>query len=202
MTATNATISKSSGSNTIILDGTSLRAIGTGGSTTSLGYDGSIKSYENSSSEFNFGTTALVQVATNVSSAYLTPGGISFTKQAGLFGTKTGEFTIQLEGNNLKFASSGVDGVFWGYYGTGVYTTYDIAAANPFIWKSSQIGNTWTAGGFGGFRPLGVDPFGQQVLGPRMFSGSATSNSTINTDIDANYSPPTRVNGDLYFSTA
>jgi hypothetical protein len=202
MTATNATIQKSTGSGVIVLDSTSLRAIGTSGSTTSLGYDGSIRSYENSSSEFNFATSAVVQVATNVSSAYLTPGGISFTKQAGLYGTKAGDFTIQLEGNSVKFASTGVSSVFWGYYGTGVYTTYDIDAADSFVWKSSQIGNTWQAGGFGGFRPLGVDPFGQQVLGPRMFTGSATTNATINTDIDTNYSPKTRVNGDLYFSTA
>jgi hypothetical protein len=202
MTATNATIQKSTGSGVIVLDSTSLRAIGASGSTTSLGYDGSIRSYENSSSEFNFLSAAVVQVATNVSSAYLTPGGISFTKQAGLYGTKAGEFTIQLEGNDLKYASSGVSRVFWGYYGTGMYTTYDVDAVDSFVWKSSQIGNTWQAGGFGGFRPLGVDPFGQQVLGPRMFTGSATTNATINTDIDTNYSPKTRVNGDLYFSTA
>jgi hypothetical protein len=202
MIATNATIQKSTGSGVIVLDSTSLRAIGSSGATTSLGYDGSIRSYENSNNEFNFLSSAVVQVATNVSSAYLTPGGVSFTKQAGLYGTKAGDFTIQLEGNNVKFATTGVSGFFWGYSGTSIYTTYNVSAANAFSWNSSQIGNTWQSGEFGGFRPLGLDPYGQQLLGPRTFTGSATSNATINTDIDARYSPTTRVNGDLYFSTA
>jgi hypothetical protein len=201
MTATNAVIQRTVGGNVISLTDSGLRAISSTSSTT-IGYDGTIRLYENSSNEFNFATLALVQVATNVSSAYLTPGGISFTKQAGLYGTKSGDFTIRLEGNYVYYGSTGVSGAFWGNAGTGLYTTYNIAATNVFSWNTSQIGNTWQSGEFGGFRPLGLDPYGQQLLGPRMFSGSATTNAAINTDIDARYSPTTRVNGDFYFSTA
>jgi hypothetical protein len=201
MTATNAVIQRTVGGNVISLTDSGLRAISSTSSTT-IGYDGTVRLYENSDNEFNYATQALVQVATNVSSAYLTPGGISFTKQAGLYGTKAGDFTIRLEGNSVYYGSTGVASVFWGYSGTSIYTTYNVDAANAFAWKSSQLGNVWQSGEFGGFRPLGVDPYGQQVLGPRMFSGSATTNASINTDIDSRYSPTTRVNGDFYFSTA
>jgi hypothetical protein len=201
MTATNAVIQRTVGGNVISLTDSGLQATYSTGSTT-MGYDGTFRLFENSSNEFNYATQALVQVATNVSSAYLTPGGISFTKQSGLFGTKSGDFTIRLEGNYVYYGSTGVSGVFWGNAGTGLYTTYNISAANTFSWNTSQIGNVWQSGEFGGFRPLGVDPYGQQLLGPRMFSGSATTNAAINIDIDARYSPTTRVNGDFYFSTA
>jgi hypothetical protein len=49
---------------------------------------------------------------------------------------------------------------------------------------------------------LGVGAFGDQMMGPRLFSGTATSNSTINTDINGRAYANSSLNGDFYFSTA
>jgi len=71
MTATNATIQKTVGGNTIILDGSSLRAVGSTGSTT-LGYDGTITATQAGTWPFN---GASFKVSSSDTYTVINPGG-------------------------------------------------------------------------------------------------------------------------------
>jgi hypothetical protein len=192
LTATNATISKSSGSNTIILDNSGFRAIGAEGTVT-IGYDGNItmNSPGNLLGQASGSTLTMTGTTdgTSVVSTSFSPGTMALF-QGPVFGSSSVNYYEYLANNQLNIYATGLSDITWkNFY------------VNPgtFNFIGSQI---WTALGGDDYRMLGVSAFGTQMLGPRLFSGTATSNSTINTDINGRSYANGSVNGDFYFSTA
>jgi hypothetical protein len=191
LTASNATISKSSGSNTIILDNYGFRALGSTGDVT-IGYDGNITM--NSPGTWGSGaagSSLTMQGTTDgviVVSTTIAPGSLTLF-QGPVLGSSAVNYYEYLWNNQLNIYATGLSEITWrNYY------------VNPgtFNYTSSKV--TTTSGDE--FRALGLTPFGGQYLGPRLFSGTATSNSTINTDINNRGYANSSLNGDFYFSTA
>jgi hypothetical protein len=186
LTASNATISKSSGSNTIILDATSFRMVGSAGTTT-LDYNSNLTL--SSTGNIFTGTGSYVSLLNNDSSTELWPGGMKFF-QGPVFGSAPVSVNQYLYNNQWVTYATGLSEITW--------ANFYINSAPPYNYPSAQV---WTRLG-DDFRPLGITPFGAQLLGPRMFSGTATSNATINTDINNRTIASASINGDFYFSTA
>jgi hypothetical protein len=200
LTASNATISKSSGSNTIILDNSGFRAIGTDGTVT-IGYDGNVTLQSSGNS---FGATegsiiTLTGTATSgfegepptVTSTTVGPGSFSLY-QGSVFGSAAFSFYQYVSNNQLNYYATGLSEITWrNYYTNPSSPTYNYA--------SSRV-STATSGD--AFRPLGITPFGGQYMGQRLFSGTATSNTAINNDINNRTIANLSLNGDFYFSTA
>jgi hypothetical protein len=183
MTATNATIQKTVGGNTIILDGSSLRAVGSTGSTT-LGYDGTITATQAGTWPFS---GASFKVSSSDTYTIINPGGFQL-HQDSIFGSAAIDYYTYIYNNQVVNYATGMGGIKWAnFYVTPSYN---------FV--TSQV---WTTLG-DEFRMLGVGAFGDQMMGPRLFSGTATSNSTINTDINGRAYANSSLNGDFYFSTA
>jgi len=183
MTATNATIQKTVGGNTIILDGSSLRAVGSTGSTT-LGYDGTITATQAGTWPFN---GASFKVSSSDTYTVINPGGFQL-HQDSIFGSAEIDFYTYIYNNQVVNYATGMGGIKW--------ANFYVNSSYNFV--SSQV---WTTLG-DEFRMLGVGAFGDQMMGPRLFSGTATSNSTINTDINGRVYANSSLNGDFYFSTA
>ena len=183
MTATNATIQKTVGGNTIILDGSSLRAVGSTGSTT-LGYDGTITATQAGTWPFN---GASFKVSSSDTYTVINPGGFQL-HQDSIFGSAAIDFYTYIYNNQVVNYATGMGGIKW---------------ANFYVTSSYNFvtGQVWTTLG-DEFRMLGVGAFGDQMMGPRLFSGTATSNSTINSDINGRAYANSSLNGDFYFSTA
>jgi hypothetical protein len=186
LTASNATISKSSGSNTIILDASSFRMVGSAGTTT-LDYNSNLTL--SSTGNIFTGTGSFVSLLNNDSSTELWPGGIKFF-QGPVFGSAPVSVNQYLYNNQWVTYATGLSEITWANF----YTN----PAPPYNYPTAQV---WTRFG-DDFRPLGITPFGAQLLGPRLFSGTATSNSTINSDINNRTIASASINGDFYFSTA
>lgn len=174
--------------------------------TTKIGIDGRISSYENSNSYYDFTSgTPEVAVETDLYGSYLRPGSIGIaTKASGIYGTKASYFGM---GNTLTtayFKASGWSNITWvDDSGSGYYTSYNVTSP-AFTFRNTKLtayAGTADLGPLGNFRSLGLDIFGTQVLGPRMFSGSATTSAAINTQIGGSGSAYS-YDGDLYFSTA
>jgi len=183
MTATNATIQKTVGGNTIILDGSSLRAVGSTGSTT-LGYDGTITATQAGTWPFS---GASFKVSSSDTYTVINPGGFQL-HQDSIFGSAAIDFYTYIYNNQVVNYATGMGGIKW--------ANFYVNSSYNFV--SSQV---WTTIG-DDFRMLGVGAFGDQMMGPRLFSGTATSNSTINTDINGRVYANSSLNGDFYFSTA
>jgi hypothetical protein len=187
LNATNATISKSSGSNTIILDNSSLRAVGSSASVI-LGYDGTITATNNSGSA---GAYSLVSIKASGTDGYssLNPGAV-LMHQNSIFGSAEFDFYQYVYNNTLNYAVTG-GGIAWtNYYITAGVSTYTTARIT-----------TAQFGGNHDFRPLGLSPDGSQWTGPRLYYGSSTTSSAINSELSGGYGGSSQ-NGDFYFSTA
>ena len=184
LTASNATIQKTVGGNTIILDGSSLRAVGSVGSTT-LGYDGTITANQSGTWPF---AGASMKVSSSDTNTIINPGGYTL-HQDPIFGSAAVDIYKYIYNNELVNYATGLSSIKWAnfYVNPGTYN---------FI-----SGQVWTTTG-DDYRMLGVSAFGTQMMGPRLFSGVATSNSTINTDINGRSYANSSLNGDFYFSTA
>ena len=196
LSATNATIQKTVGGNTIILDNSSLRAVGTNG-TVAIGYDGNVTLNSSGNSFGGASGSIITLTGTSISgipgdpsvvtSTTISPGSFSLY-QGSVFGSAAVSFYQYLYNNQLNYYATGLSEITWkNYY------------VNPgtFNFISGQV---WTTTG-DEFRMLGVSAFGSQMMGPRLFSGVATSNSTINTDINNRVYANSSLNGDFYFST-
>lgn len=185
MSATNATFQKTVGGNTIILDGSSLRAVGSIGSTT-LGYDGTITAFQ--SGTWPFGGSS-VKISSSDTYTSINPGGIVL-HQDSIFGSAEFDFYQYIYNNTLNYYVTG-GGIAWtNYYITAGVSTYTTARIT-----------TATSGGNHDFRPLGLSPDGSQWTGPRLYYGSSTTSSAINTELSGGYGGSSQ-NGDFYFSTA
>jgi hypothetical protein len=184
MSATNATIQKTVGGNTIILDNSSLRAVGSVGSTV-LGYDGTITATQTGSWPFS---GASITISSSDSNTIINPGGYTL-HQDSIFGSAVVDIYKYIYNNELVNYATGLSSIKWANF-----------YVNPgtFNFISGQV---WTTTG-DDYRMLGVSAFGTQMMGPRLFSGVATSNSTINTDINGRSYANSSLNGDFYFSTA
>ncbi len=186
MSATNATLQKTVGGNTIILDGSSFRVVGSQGTTT-LDYNSNI-TLNSSGNSFN-SSGSRISLLNSDTSTEIWPGGIKLF-QGVIFGSSPVAFHQYIYNNELNYYAEGMSGIVWrSFYNN---------AAPPYSFKSGQI---YTTSG-DEFRMLGVSAFGNQMMGPRLFSGTATTNSAINTDINNRTIAPSSVNGDFYFSTA
>jgi hypothetical protein len=192
LTASNATISRSSGSNTIILDNSGFRALGSTGNVT-IGFDGNItmdspgtwgNGAAGSSLTMQGTTDGVVVVSTTIS-----PGAVTLF-QGPVLGSSAVNYYEFLYNNQLNIYATGLSEITW--------RNYYVNPAPPYNYISSKV--TTTSGDE--FRPLGVSPFGGQYLGQRLFSGVATTSSTINADINNRGYANQSVNGDFYFSTA
>jgi hypothetical protein len=193
------TVQRISGSNSIILDSSSFRASGSDGTVT-IGYDGSVTL---ESSGNSFGATAgsvitLTGTALSgiegeppyVTSTTIGPGSMSLY-QGSVFGSAAFSFYQYVYNNQLNYYATGLSEITW--------RNYYVNPAPPYNYPSARVGTTT----FGDqFRPLGLTPFGGQYLGQRLFSGTATSNSAINNDINNRTIANQSLNGDFYFSTA
>lgn len=175
--------------------------------TTKIGINGRISTYENTSNYFDWteGTPELA-AENDLMGSYIRPGSIGIaTKASGAYGTKASYFGI---GNTLTtafFKASGFSQISWVDDSlNGYYNTYDVSLTPSFRYRNTKLAayiGGGTNGTLGDFRSLGLDVFGNQVLGPRMFSGSATTSAAINTQIGGSGSQWS-YDGDLYFSTA
>ena len=180
------TVQRSSGSNTITLDGTSLRAVGSSASVT-IGYDGTIKAQETSSSVV--GNNASVRIESPDYSSYIASSGL-YIHQNSIFGSSEFDFYQYIWNNTLNYAVTG-GGIAWtNYYITAGVSTYTTARIT-----------TASSGGNHDFRPLGLSPDGGQWTGPRLYYGSSTTSSAINSELSGGYGGSSQ-NGDFYFSTA
>jgi hypothetical protein len=187
LSATNATLQKTVGGNTIILDGTSLRAVG-GSASVTIGYDGTVVASNNGSGGGAYSLVSYKAEGTDGYS-YLNPNAITI-HQNSVFGSATFDFLQYVWNNTLNYAVTG-GGIAWtNYYITAGVSTYTTA----------QI-TTAASGGNHDFRPLGLSPDGGQWTGPRLFYGSSTTSSTINSELSGGYGGSSQ-NGDFYFSTA
>ena len=185
MNATNATIQKTVGGNTIILDNSSLRAVGSAGSTV-MGYDGTITATQ--SGTWPFGN-ASIKVASGDTNTIINPGGYTF-HQDSIFGSAPIDVYQYIYNNQWVTYATGLTEITW--------ANYYVNSSSPYNYPSSRVSTTTGDD----FRPLGITPFGGQYLGQRMFSGVATSNATINSDLNSRTIAPASLNGDFYFSTA
>jgi hypothetical protein len=185
MNATNATIQKTVGGNTIILDNSSLRAVGSAGSTV-MGYDGTITATQ--SGTWPFGN-ASIKVASGDTNTIINPGGYTF-HQDSIFGSAPIDVYQYIYNNQWVTYATGLSEITW--------ANYYVNSSSPYNYPSSRVSTTTGDD----FRPLGITPFGGQYLGQRMFSGAATSNATINSDLNSRIIAPASLNGDFYFSTA
>jgi hypothetical protein len=174
---------------------------------TKLGIDGRISAYENTNSYFDWTTgTPEISAENDLMGTYIRPGSIGIaTKASGLYGTKASYFGI---GNTLTtafFKASGFNNITWVDDSlNGYYNTYNISQDPSNRYRNTKLAayiGGGTNGTLGDFRALGIDIYGNQVLGPRMFSGSATTSAAINTQIGGSGSQWS-YDGDLYFSTA
>ena len=180
------TVQRSSGSNSITLDGTSFRAVGTNASVT-IGYDGTITAQETANGIAS--SSASLKVQSPDYAAYLGASGL-FISQDSIFGSATFDFYQYIWNNTLNYAVTG-GGIAWtNYYITAGVSTYTTA----------QI-TTASSGGNHDFRPLGLSPDGGQWTGPRLYYGSSTTSSAINSELSGGYGGSSQ-NGDFYFSTA
>jgi hypothetical protein len=199
LNAANAVISNLSGTNTIILDSTSLRAVGSNG-TAAIKYDGSINL---SSATNSFGADAgstITLTGTSISgipdepsvvtSTTLGPGSMTMF-QGSVFGSAEVSFYQYIYNNQLNYYATGLTEITWRNY-------YTNPGSSKYNYSSSRVSTV----NDDQFRPIGVTPFGGQYMGQRLFSGTATSNSTINTDINNRDIANISLNGDFYFSTA
>jgi hypothetical protein len=185
LSATNATIQRTVGGNTIVLDGSSLRAVGSTGSTT-LGYDGTITATQTGNWPFS---GASIQVSSSDTYTTINPGGI-ILHQDSIFGSDVFDFYQYIYNNTLNYYVTG-GGIAWtNYYITAGVSTY----------TSARI-TTAQSGGNHDFRPLGLSPDGSQWTGPRLYYGSSTTSSAINSELSGGYGGSSQ-NGDFYFSTA
>jgi hypothetical protein len=188
LTATNATISRSSGSNTIVLNDLGFRAVGTDG-TAVIDFAGNITL--NSLGNVFYNSGSRISLLNTDTSTELWPGGVRYF-QGSIFGSSPVSFSQYIWNSQLVNYGQGLSGITWA---SGLYT--------GFISNTYNYVNTQVTTRFGDeFRPLGITPFGDQALGQRLFSGTATSNSTINTDINNRTYGNNSQNGDFYFSTA
>jgi hypothetical protein len=180
------TLQKISGSNSITLDGTSFRAVGSSSSVT-IGYDGTITAQETANGIAS--SSASIKVQSPDYAAYLSAGGL-FISQGSIFGSSVFNFYQYIWNNTLNYAVDG-GGIAWtNYYvtpGVSTYTTARITTAQ--------------SGGNDFFRPLGLSPDGGQWTGPRLYYGSSTTSSAINSELSGGYGGSSQ-NGDFYFSTA
>ena len=185
MTATNATIQKTVGGNTIILDSSSLRAVGSVGSTI-LGYDGTITATQTGSWPFS---GASMKVSSSDTYTTVNPGGVVL-HQDSIFGSAVFDFYQYIYNNTLNYSVTG-GGIAWtNYYITAGVSTYTTARIYTAL-----------SGGNHDFRPLGLSPDGGQWTGPRLYYGSSTTSSAINSELSGGYGGSSQ-NGDFYFSTA
>ena len=181
------TLQKVSGSNSITLDGTSFRAVGSSASVT-IGYDGTLVATNNGSGGGAYSLVSYKAESTDGYS-YLNPNAITI-HQNSVFGSATFDFLQYVWNNTLNYAVTG-GGIAWtNYYITAGVSTYTTA----------QI-TTASSGGNHDFRPLGLSPDGGQWTGPRLFYGSSTTSSAINLELSGGYGGSSQ-NGDFYFSTA
>lgn len=185
MTATKANFQNEVGGNTIILDNTSFRMSGSNGTTT-LGYNSNI-TLSSTGNIFN-SSGSYISLLNSESSTELWPGGVRYF-QGSIFGSAPVSFSQYIYNSQLVNYTNSLLGITWtsGLYVTGSYTYNNNSV-------STRFGDE--------FRPLGVTPFGEQTLGQRLFSGTATTNSAINTDINNRGYAANSQNGDFYFSTA
>jgi hypothetical protein len=185
LSATNATIQKTVGGNTIILDNSSLRAVGSVGATT-LGYDGTITATQTGSWPFS---GASMKVSSSDTYTTINPGGV-ILHQDSIFGSAVFDFYQYIYNNTLNYYVTG-GGIAWtNYYITAGVSTYTTARIYTAL-----------SGGNHDFRPLGLSPDGGQWTGPRLYYGSSTTNSAINSELSGGYGGSSQ-NGDFYFSTA
>ena len=185
LSATKANFQNTVGGNTIVLDNTSFRMAGANGTTT-LDYNSNI-TLSSTGNIFN-SSGSYISLLNADSSTELWPGGVRYF-QGTIFGSSPVSFSQYIYNSQLYNYAQGLLGVTWasGFYHTG----------------SSTYNNNQVSTRFGDeFRPLGITPFGEQTLGQRLFSGVATSNSAINTDINNRSYAANSQNGDFYFSTA
>jgi len=186
LTATNATIQRTVGGNTIILDNSGLRALGSSSSVT-LGFDGAITAQETSNSIAS--SSASVKIQSPDYASYLSASGL-FISQGSINNSSVFNFYQYIWNNTLNYAVEG-GGIAWtNYYITAGVSTYTTARIT-----------TASFGGNHDFRPLGLSPDGGQWLGPRMYYGSSTTSSAINSELSGGYGGSSQ-NGDFYFSTA
>jgi len=180
------TLQRISGSNSITLDGTSFRAVGSSSSVT-IGYDGTITAQETANGIAS--SSASLKVQSPDYAAYLSASGL-FISQGSIFGSSVFNFYQYIWNNTLNYAVDG-GGIAWtNYYittGVSTYTTARITTAS--------------SGGNHDFRPLGLSPDGGQWTGPRLYYGSSTTSSAINSELSGGYGGSSQ-NGDFYFSTA
>jgi hypothetical protein len=186
MTAKKANFQNEVGGNTIILDNTSFRMSGSSGTTT-LDYSSNI-TLSSPGNVFN-NSGSRISLINDDTSTELWPGGIKFF-QGPIFGSAAVSVNQYLYNNQLVTYATGLSEITW--------ANFYINSAPPYNYPTAQV---WTRFG-DDFRPLGITPFGGQLLGPRLFSGTATSNSTINSDINSRSIASASINGDFYFSTA
>lgn len=185
MTAKKANFQNTVGGNTITLDNTSFRMSGAGGTTT-LDYNSNITL--SSTGSINNSSGSYISLLNSDSSTELWPGGVRYF-QGSIFGSAPVSFAQYIYNSQLFNYTNALLGITWT---SGLYIT-----------GSSTYNNNNVTTRFGDeFRPLGVTPFGEQMLGQRLFSGVATSNSAINTDINNRPYAANSQNGDFYFSTA
>lgn len=188
MTATKANFQNTVGGNTIVLDNTSFRMSGANGTTT-LGYNSNITL--NSTGNIFNSSGSYISLLNEDSSTELWPGGVRYF-QGSIFGSAPVSFSQYIYNSQLVNYGQGLSGITWA---AGLYTGFINSAYN---YVTTQVATR-----FGDdFRPLGISPFGDQGLGPRLFSGTAASNSAINTDINNRSFGNNSQNGDFYFSTA
>ena len=187
------------GSNSIKLDNSSFRAIGSNGTVT-IGYDGNVTMDSTGNvlggaagSILTLSGTATDTGASGpavVVSTTISPGSFSMY-QGSVFGSAAVSFYQYLYNNQLNMYATGLSEITWRNY-------YTNPASPTYNYSSSRVS---TVNG-DDFRPLGITPFGGQYMGQRLFSGTATSNTTINSDINNRSIANLSLNGDFYFSTA
>lgn len=186
MTATGGTIQNVVGGNSIILDNSSLRVIGSSGTTT-VDYNSSITMA--STGNIYTGDGSRLSLLNADSSTELWPGGMKIF-QGSIFGSSPVSVNQYLYNNQWVTYATGLSEITW--------ANYYINTAPPYNYPTAKISTTTGDE----FRPIGVTPFGGQYLGQRFFSGTATTNSTIQADITGRGYANSSVNGDFYFSTA
>jgi len=180
------TVQRSSGSNSITLDGTSFRAVGSSASVT-IGYDGTVRSLETNNGVV--GNNASFRVESPDYASYIGSSGL-YMHQNSIFDSSEFDFYQYIWNNTLNYAVTG-GGIAWtNYYITAGVSTYTTARITTAV-----------SGGNHDFRPLGLSPDGGQWTGPRLYYGSSTTSSAINAELSGGYGGSSQ-NGDFYFSTA
>jgi hypothetical protein len=149
-----------------------------------MGYDGTITATQ--SGTWPFGN-ASIKVASGDTNTIINPGGYTL-HQDSISGSAAVDVYQYIFNNQLVNYATGLTQIKW--------ENFYVNSSNNFV--TAQV---YTTTG-DEFRMLGVGAFGSQSLGPRLFSGVATSNSTINSDINGRAFANSSLNGDFYFSTA